>query len=269
MASVFAEGPSLVRLSVGTGKSAKAAYGVAVLDDIVAAIRLLPRDISLKYQMRALRKAAKPGQEALRAQAGSIRQVTGNLVASVTKAERKYTNNKAQLPVSVVVIGFRRPTGMGSQKGATPAFEGGTVLKGPNRAFHSHLVEFGTRPRTPGKSRVAGKKQVVLNGRVNSIYLRVKQQSTGRGVLSSGFNPSKSTAEQRKGKRRPFKGRGQYPVDFIATGTVAGSPARRPLQKAFQQSRGQMQSILDVEMRKALTRAVKETERRFGDLGGF
>lgn len=259
MASVFAEGPSLVRLSVGTGKSAKAAYGVAVLDDIVAAIRLLPRDISLKYQMRALRKAAKPGQEALRAQAGSIRQVTGNLVASVTKAERKYTNNKAQLPVSVVVIGFRRPTGMGSQKGATPAFEGGTVLKGPNRAFHSHLVEYGTKPRTAGKSTKLGRKRVVVNGRINTFFLRGKAQASPRAILSSFKGRGKFTGA----------GRGQYPKDFIATGTVAGSPARRPLQKAFQQSRGQMQSILDVEMRKALTRAVKETERRFGDLGGF
>lgn len=269
MASVFAEGPSLIRLSVGKGKSAKAGYGLAALDDIVAALKSLPKDISLKYQRRALRKAAKPGQEALRAQVGSLRQVTGNLLASVTKAEREYTNNRSQVPVGVIVIGFRRPTGSGSQKGATPAFEGGTVLKGPNRAYHSHLVEYGTRPRTPGKSKVAGRKKVVLNGRVNSIYLRVKQQPAGRGIMSSGFNPSKSTAEQRKGKRRAFKGRGQYPTDFIATGTVAGSPARHPLRKAFEQSKGQMQSILDMEMRKALTRAVKETERRFGDLGGF
>lgn len=259
MASVFAEGPSLIRLSVGKGKSAKAEYGLAVLDDIVAALKSLPKDISLKYQMRALRKAAKPGQEALRAQVGSIRQVTGNLLASVSKAEREYTNNQQQLPVSVVVIGFRRPTGQGSQKGATPAFEGGTVLKGPNRAYHSHLVEYGTKSRTAGKSTRLGRKRIIVNGRVNTIFLRGKAQASPRAILSSFKGRGRFTGS----------GRGQYPKDFIATGTVAGSPARRPLAKAFQQSRSQMQSILDSEMRKALTRAVKETERRFGDLGGF
>lgn len=259
MASVFAEGPSLIRLSVGKGKSAKAAYGLAALDDIVAALKSLPKDISLKYQRRALRKAAKPGQEALRAQVGSLRQVTGNLLASVTKAEREYTNNRSQVPVGVIVIGFRRPTGSGSQKGATPAFEGGTVLKGPNRAFHSHLVEYGTKPRTAGKSTKLGRKRVVVNGRINTVFLRGKEMPKARPILSSFKGRGKFTGS----------GRGQYPKDFIATGTVAGSPARHPLRKAFEQSKGQMQSILDVEMRKALTRAVKETERRFGDLGGF
>lgn len=251
MASVFAEGPPLLYLSVGSRKDAKQRYALASLDEITQALRSLPRDISLKYQLRALRKAAKPGQEALRAQVGSIRQVTGNLAASVTKAERKYTNNKAQLPVSVVVIGFRRPSGQGSQKGATPAFEGGTVLKGPNRAFHSHLVEYGTKARTAGKSTKLGRKRIVVNGRINTVFLRGKEIPKARPILSSFKGRGKFTGS----------GRGQYPKDFIATGTVAGSPARHPLQKAFQQSRGQMQSILDVEMRKALTAAVRKIGR--------
>lgn len=256
MSSIFAEGPSLIKLAVGKGKSAKEAFGLAALNDVVAALKRLPNDISLKYQSQALRKAAKPGQEALRRQVASLGQVTGNLLASVTKQERKYTNNKAQLPVSVIVIGFRRPTNSNSQKGATPAFAGGSVLKGPNRAYHSHLVEYGTRPRSPGKSKVVSRRRVIIGGRIKTVNLRMKQQS-GRGVLSS-FKT-----------RGPFNGRGLYPVDFIATGTVAGSPARRPLKKAFESSRPQMQSILDTEMRKALTRAVKEYERKYGDSGGL
>jgi hypothetical protein len=182
--------------------------------------------------------------------------VTGNLLASVSKAERKYTNNKQQIPVGVIVIGFRRPTNAKSQKGATPAFVGGTVLKGPNRAYHSHLVEFGTRPRMAGKSKVSRRRKVILGGRIQTIVEREKKPAAGRGVLSSWKT------------RGDFTGRGLYPVDFIASGTVAGSPARHPLRKAFNQSRAQMQSILDVEMRKALTRAVKEYERKYGDLGG-
>jgi hypothetical protein len=58
-------------------------------------------------------------------------------------------------------------------------------------------------------------------------------------------------------------------VDFIASGSVAGSPARHPLQKAFNKSKSQMQTTLDVEMRKALTRAATEYQRKFRDAGGF
>jgi HK97 gp10 family phage protein len=254
--SVFAEGPSLLRLAVGKGKFAKQQYGLTTLDDVIKSLKALPREISLKYQAQALRKAAKPGQEALRQQTAALGQVTGNLLASVSKAERKYTNNKQQIPVGVIVIGFRRPTNAKSQKGATPAFVGGTVLKGPNRAYHSHLVEFGTRPRMAGKSKVTRRRKVILGGRIQTIVDREKKPAAGRGVLSSWKT------------RGDFTGRGIYPVDFIASGTVAGSPARHPLRKAFNQSRAQMQSILDVEMRKALTRAVKEYERKYGDLGG-
>jgi hypothetical protein len=69
--------------------------------------------------------------------------------------------------------------------------------------------------------------------------------------------------------RGPFTGRGLYPVDFLATGTVKGSPARHPLKRAYESSRIQMQSILDAEMRKALTKALQEYERKYGDRGGL
>ena len=57
-------------------------------------------------------------------------------------------------------------------------------------------------------------------------------------------------------------GRGEYPKDFIATGSVAPMPALRPLEGAFRQSLPQMKSILDVEMRKALQGGLREMQRR-------
>ena len=255
MANVFSSGSPLIKLAVGRGKKAKAAYALQPLEDVVAALKQLPREISVKHQSKALKKAAKPGIAALRSQVSAIGQVTGNLLASVSQADRKYTNNRQQIPVSVVVIGFRRPTNAKSQKGATPAFAGGSVLKGPNRAYHSHLVEYGTKPRTAGKSRHTRRRRVVLGGRIRTIIEREKQQAVGRPILSSFIT------------RGPFTGRGFYPVDFVSTGTVAGSPARHPLKKAFDQSRPQMQSILNVEMRKALAAAVRETQRKYGDFG--
>jgi hypothetical protein len=259
MANVFSGGTDrpLIKLALGRGKKAKALYGVEPLADIVAELKKLPRDISTKYQLRALRKAAKPGQEALRKNVAALGEVTGNLLASVSKVERKYTNNKAKLPVGVVVVGFRRPTNSKSQKGATPAFIGGTVLKGPNRAYHSHLVEYGTQPRSAGKSKRVKRRRVIMGGRIRTLTERAKEKPSGRGILSS-FKT-----------RGPFfrPGVRRYPVDFIATGTVRGSPARRPLTRAFQSTQSQMQSILDVEMRKALTAAIRATQKKYGDFG--
>ncbi len=261
--SIFATGAPLVKFALGKSKYAKQQFSLATLTEVTDALKALPSDISTKYQLRALRKAAKPGQEALRRQVANITEVTGNLLASVAKVERKYTNNRAKLPIGVVVIGFRRPVNTKSQKMATPAFVGGSVLKGPNRAYHSHLVEFGTRPRMPGKSGIKSRRRVVLGGRIRTLYEREKKSTTGRGILSS-FNtrgPFSHTGSGYSG------GRGAYPKDFIASGPVRGATPRRPLGKAFQQSRGQMQSILDTEMRKALVKAMREYQKRFGDLG--
>jgi hypothetical protein len=259
MTRVFAGGTDrpLIKLALGKGKKAKALFAVEPLEDVVAEIKRLPRDISTKYQLRALKKAAKPGQEALRKNVAALGEVTGNLMASVSQVSRKYTNNKAKLPVGVVVVGFRRPVNSKSQKGATPAFIGGTVLKGPNRAYHSHLVEYGTKPRQAGKSKQVSRRRVVLGGRIRTITERAKEKPTGRGVLSS-FKT-----------RGPFfrPGVRRYPVDFIATGTVRGSPARKPLTRAFQSTQSQMQSILDVEMRKALAAAIRATQKKYGDFG--
>jgi hypothetical protein len=269
MAQVFGVAGPLIRLALGTSKYAKAEFSLQPLDSVVAALKQLPADISNKYQARALRKAAKPGKEALRNQVSQLGQVTGNLLASVTDVTRKYTNNRQRLPVTVVVVGFRRPTNAPSQKMATPAFAGGSVLKGPNRAYHSHLVEYGTQRRTPGKTRRTKRRRVVLGGRIRTIAESVKDRPANpRGILSSGFGLN-SKPEQKKGKRRAFVGGGQYPIDFIATGSVGPSPARRPLAKALAASRSQMQNVLDAQMKNALAQAIRAYRKKFNDLGDF
>jgi hypothetical protein len=250
--AIFA-GEPLIKLALGRGKEAKAWFSLAPLDDVISELKKLDKDISNRYQARALKKASKPGKDALLAQVRSIGQVTGNLLASVTDRTKKYTNNKTNTPVSVVVIGFRRPTGGGSQRMAESAF-GGSVQKGPNRAYHSHLVEFGTKGRrSPGKSKVVKRRRVILDGRIITQKDRVKQrpENNPREMLSSW--------NTRRGKG---SWQGKYPIDFIATGSVAPMPALRPLEKAFKQSLPAMKSILDVEMRKALTLALRAQERR-------
>lgn len=265
MANPFVGRP-VITFAVGTGgrgtlaKNSKAALSAEPFKEVTDALQALPADISLKYQRKALKKAAEPGLQALRRNVASLGEVTGNLLASVASVDRQYNNNNNKVPVGVVVIGFRRPTNAKSQKMATPAFAGGTVMKGPNRAYHSHLVEYGTQRRTPGRTRRTKKRKVILGGRIRTLAQTVKESpSNARGILSSFKS------------RGPFfsGGRGLYPVDFIATGGVGPSPARRPLQKALDSSRGQMRSVLDVEMRKALVKAVKDFERQTGGTGGI
>jgi len=246
-------GEPLIKLALGRGKAAKSLFSLAPLDDVISELKKLDKDISNRYQARALKKASKPGKDALLAQVRSIGQVTGNLLASVTDRTKKYTNNKTNTPVSVVVIGFRRPVGGGSQRMAESAF-GGSVQKGPNRAYHSHLVEFGTKGRrSPGKSKVVKRRRVILDGRIITQRDRAKQrpENNPREMLSSW--------NTRRGKG---SWQGKYPIDFVATGSVAPMPALRPLEKAFRQSLPAMKSILDVEMRKALTNALRAQERR-------
>jgi hypothetical protein len=259
MANPYA-GRQVITLALGTGKKAKSLFAAEPLKEITDALQALPADISNKYQRRALKKAAEPGLQALRRNVASLGEVTGNLLAAVTSVSREYTNNKLGLPVGVVVVGFRRPTNAKSQKMATPAFAGGTVLKGPNRAYHSHLVEYGTQRRTPGRTRRTKRRRVILGGRIRTLAQTVKDApANGRGILSSFKS------------RGPFfgGGRGLYPMDFIAQGSVGPSPARRPLQKALDSSRLQMRSVLDAEMRKALQRAVREFQRQTGGTGGI
>lgn len=254
MANAFAGDEPLIKLALGRGKQAKALFAVQPLADVVASLKRLPKDISTKHQMRALRKAAKPGIAALQSQVLALGRVTGNLLASVSKVERKYTNNKAALPVSLVAIGFRRPTNANSQKMAESAF-GGSVKYGPNRAYHSHLVEYGTKPRRPGQSKRKSRKRVLLGGRLRTIIEREKQipQGNRRGILSSWNYRRSGNAWN-----------GQYPIDFIATGTVRGMPPLRPLAKAYRTAEPTMRSIIDTEMRRALTKAIEETRKKYG-----
>lgn len=249
-------GEPLIKLALGRGRAAKAQFSLAPLDDVVAELKKLPAEISNRYQRRALKKAAKPGRAALEANVRAIGQVTGNLLASITEKGKSYTNNKFRVPVSVVVIGFRRPVGGGAQRTAESAF-GGSVMKGPNRAYHSHLVEFGTKGRrTPGKSRSVKRRRVILDGRIITQRDRIKERPTNnpQAILSS-WNTRRGSGQWQ----------GKYPTDFIATGSVRPMPAFRPLERAFKQSRGEMRSILDVEMRKALTLALRAVERKKKD----
>ena len=249
-------GEPLIKLALGRGRAAKAQFSLAPLDDVVAELKKLPAEISNRYQRRALKKAAKPGRAALEANVRAIGQVTGNLLASITEKGKSYTNNKFRVPVSVVVVGFRRPVGGGAQRTAETAF-GGSVMKGPNRAYHSHLVEFGTKGRrTPGKSRSVKRRRVILDGRIITQRDRIKERPTNnpRAILSS-WNTRRGSGQWQ----------GKYPTDFIATGSVRPMPAFRPLERAFKQSRGEMRSILDVEMRKALTLALRAVERKKKD----
>lgn len=262
MSNIY-KGRPVINFALGRGKQAKNLFALEPLKEVTDALQAMPKDIALKYQSQALKKAAKPGIEALRRNVAALPQVTGNLLASVSSVTRKYTNNRRNIPVGVVVIGFRRPTNSKSQKSATPAFAGGTVLKGPNRAYHSHLVEYGTKERFPGfRTRRRKPRRVILGGRIRTLAEQVRVKTENQSGILSSFK-SRGPFDEAVGPR------GRYPKDFISFGPVKGSPARKPLAKAFEQSNPQMQSLLDIEMRKALQRAIKKFVQENGDVGGL
>ena len=84
----FVEGDTIIKLALGRGKTAKGRFSLVPLQDVVEQLRNIDKDISLKYQAKALKKAAKPGLDALRQQVGKIGSVTGNLAASVARRDR-------------------------------------------------------------------------------------------------------------------------------------------------------------------------------------
>lgn len=213
------------------------------LEDTIRAIAALPRYIAQKHLLQALNRSIKPTKQALLSQVAGIGTVTGNLKRAVTSRSVLYPSG-----VAAAVVGFRRT---GKSKGAKT---GGSVLTGPDRAFHSHLIEFGTGPRKP-LSMFGRQLQRSRRGRVQRAALeRAGLGSTlyrDYGTLSS--IPS-------RGNLQPFI------VTISPRGKqfVAGGPALHPMRNAFQQTASLVAGNLEKELAKALEKAIAENAKRSG-----
>lgn len=108
------------------------------LHDLRKQLRQFPNNIAAKHLGSALRKASKPGLNALRSEVRANQKgPTGNLRRAITTKVVTYKKSGN----AVALVGFTRA---GSGKTSPTA---GSVQKGKDRAFHAGFLEFGTRPR--------------------------------------------------------------------------------------------------------------------------
>jgi HK97 gp10 family phage protein len=209
-------------------------------------LRQVPKNIAAKHLGAAIRKASKPGLDALRAEVRANQKgPTGNLRRAITTkiVTYKKTGN------AVGMVGFTKAGG-----GKTTA-TGGKVQKGKDRAYHAGFLEFGTQPRYTKKSIASSYK---------SLGPFVIKPPPRRGKFA-GSNRVQTTPKLPKAffKRAPsgqrvFLGRTQ---------------PERPIATAFKKSAGGIRAALKAGMQTAIENAAKDLANKFppkgkgGDVG--
>jgi hypothetical protein len=246
----------VIELAVGVAGRAKVQAEVASdeIQRLQAELRTFPEKIMQRYGLRAVKKAAYWGKSALERQVSRLGRKTGNLARAVTVKTKTYKKNRMNIPVPVAVIGYRR-SGTGDSK----KVPGGKIQIGNDRAFHAHLVEFGTQRRFPGKSRKFRSKRTSVNGFRQTLVLRTKEAVHSDRVLMSSFKTGGPFKVSKAGTNPA------YPLAFIASVDpskgLGAMPALHPLQKAFDSSKATMQSVLLAQLRIGIDKAEKDLEK--------
>lgn len=202
----------------------------------------LPTNIAARVIGAGLKRASAPMMAALKEV--TPKGPTGNLRRSIKTIVKRYPRNGA----AVAVVGFQK-AGTGESKAAA----GGTVKKGPDRAFHQFWLEFGTKERYIGKPAATP----YARGKRNSA---VKQQG---GYIASSFNrlgPFKLKA----GKNGRVQTTPKYPRAFFMKSSqpirIPEMGAKKPIQTAFIRSRREVEHRLYAEMQKAVENGIKIVE---------
>lgn len=204
----------------------------------------------------ALEKALFPAQ--LRLRENTPAGPTGNLKRAVnTKIVRYKRDGNA-----VGLLGYNR-----AGKGSTSSAAGGTVQKGPDRAFHQWWLEYGTNQRVVAKLsnkpyQRKAHQRTMKSGKVASV--RAHQVSGQNAYIASSFN-----------RLGPFKmpktpeGRVQtdpaYPNAFfkksknpiVIPAMNAGGSGEPPIQKTWREYQGKVATTLQQELRISLERALE------------
>lgn len=252
------------------------------LFEIREAFRSMPKHIKARVIGAGLKRAAAPGEQALR----KVTPVgpTGNLRRAIKTIVKKYPRDGA----AVAIVGYVK-AGSGTSKSAG----GGKVKKGADRAFHQFWLEFGTRDRlvtTPGdlaymrSSGAANKKLRKSLGAKQAKELKsrnVKVRGQG-GFIASSFRtlgPFKFTTPKQGLNKGRLKTSPQYPKAFFIKRNTAihitGVSEQQPVQAAYRMSKAAISSNLTSEMRKALEngRKIMEDQARraaeMKDLGKY
>lgn len=205
---------------------------------------------------------------------------TGNLKRAISKKVLVYSKDGG----AVALVGFRR-----AGKEASESAAGGSVRRGPDRAFHQWWLEQGTKERTISKlankpygrkghlRRIAGRPAV-------EVRPHIVQRGQGGYIASSynklgGFNGFVPTARQPRGSETPQRVQTQpgYPNAFFKKSKnpitinpmpAGGSSGQPPLQTAWDRTQPTVAEILQRELRLSLEQALSTlSQRSSGTIG--
>jgi len=248
----------VIQFKLGVGKYAPTRFSMSEVQQLRDELLKFPFDIANNRQQEAVKKAGSIGLMALKTYVKTnVGIVSGNLVRAVAMKTKTYKNNRWGIPVSVAVIGYRR-SGTGDSKKT-----GGTIRVGNDRAFHSHLVEFGTKRRFPGKSKSTGRVRVVIEGKKQTLVGRKKEVVNSPTYVMSSFNTRGPFFVNKNLNRTPG-----YPNSFIAKidprRGLGAMPALHPLERSFNQCKNFMNTALTLRMREAVQKATDDLAKRNG-----
>jgi hypothetical protein len=265
----------------------------------MAELRQLQQDIDRLFSLAdkarilkaALTKAIEPAFQALK-QTTPLGP-TGNLRRAVAKKVIAYTKDGA----AVAVLGFRR-AGLSSSESAA----GGTVRKGPDRAFHQWWLEEGTQPRQirlpsppkaynrPGYNKPGFERRTYTMTRNGKTFTVQGHSVRGHGVAGHLVNdPNSYFYASSYNRLGPFKinkfRAGEtgfitepgYPNAFfkksrqpitIPAMPVGGSDGQPPLKTAWGRTQPTVAEILQRELRLSLEQALDTlSQRSTGTIG--
>lgn len=189
----------------------------------------LPKNIAARVIGAGLKRAAKPGENALKQV--TPKGPTGNLRRAIKTIVKRYPRDGA----AAAIVGYVK-AGTGKSKSAA----GGKVQKGPDRAFHQFWLEFGTADRYVFTQARRGGFVASSYNRLGPFKLRTPRQGKNRGKMRT--SPAYP---------RAFFKKSAAPVYLRSTG------AQYPVKTAFEMSKGAIAANLTGEMKKALENGIK------------
>lgn len=246
----------------GSYKTAQITIKGPDLLELRNAFKQLPSNIAARVIGAGLKRAAKPGEDALKQL--TPKGPTGNLRRSIKTKVKRYPRDGA----AVAVVGYVK-AGTGSSRSA----QGGSVRKGNDRSFHQFWLEFGTSDRffgTPADTPYArlgrGRRKIAkrLFGKNADQFVGKQAVRKQGGYIASSFNRlGPFTLKRSRGNGRVATSP-KYPKAFFKKSKgpihLPGVSAQHPVERAFKRSQSAIAGNLTTEMRKALENGRKILE---------
>lgn len=210
------------------------------LPKLKQAFRNIRPSIAKRSIGAALKRAMQPGVAALKKT--TPKGPTGNLRKAIFSTTKTYKSGNV-----VGLIGYRK-AGTGKAK----KNKGGSVRKGKDFAYHQAIVEFGNkRPRRTKEKSIA------------SSYNRLGNFKLKKPPKRGKFAGSTRVQTTPKYPKAFFKRAPSGLLVDLGDMPVGGSTGSPPLKTAYRMSKGKIQSMLPVEMTKALNNALAQQFRPF------